>query len=223
MKAQLSGLIAKYDALALRERRLVALALLGGVLLIGGSVFVEPAYTRLQSAGRGVVEQRAQLAALQVQSEVLQAPGQDPEVRARAELAALKVQLNTLHERLSRVESTLVTPQRMTGLLENMLGRRSGLRVLSLRTLPVTPLLEKKESAGIVSGARGAAEGLYKHGVEIRLEGSYAELADYLQRLENSSQQLIWSSANLSAEKHPKLVLVLTVFTLSLDKTWLMI
>ncbi len=221
MKTSWSGLLAKYDALAQRERRLVALAVLGGVLMIAGSGFVEPAYTRLQRAERGIAEQRAQLAALQVQSAILQAPGQDPEVRARAELAALKVQLNALHQRLTRVESSLVTPQRMSGLLEDLLGRRSGLHLLSLRTLPVTPLLEKKDSAA--PGSKGPAEGLYKHGVEIRLEGSYAELTEYLLRLEKSSQRLIWSRASLAAEKHPKLVLTLMVYTLSLDRTWLTI
>ena len=40
-------------------------------------------------------------------------------------------------------QGALVPPQRVAGLLEDMIGRRSGLRLLSLRTLPVTPVLER--------------------------------------------------------------------------------
>jgi MSHA biogenesis protein MshJ len=221
MKAQWSALMAKFDALALRERRLIAVAVLGGVLLVGWAMFIDPAFSRIRMAQRGIVEQRAQLSELQAQTAILQSPAQDPDSRARAELAALKLQLNRLNERLSTMESSLVPPQRMTGLLEEILGRRSGLHLLSLHTVSVKPLLEKSEGAESASTAKKSADGLYKHGVEIKLEGSYSELADYLARLEKSPQKLLWSSASLSADKHPRLVLTLTVFTLSLDKTWL--
>lgn len=223
MKTHLPGLMAKYDALVLRERRLVALALLGGVLLVGWSMAIDPAFSRLRIAERGIAEQRAQLASLQTQTAILQSPDHDPDVRARAELAALKAQLSGLRERLSTVENALVPPQRMTGLLEEILGRRSGLHLLSLHTVSVKPVLEKNEGAESASPTKTVAGGLYKHGVEIKLEGSYAELADYLARLEKSPQKLLWSSATLSAEKHPRLVLTLTVFTLSLDKAWLIV
>ena len=86
----------------------------------------------------------------------------------------------------------------------------------------MTPELDKKEGAEAPAAAKPAA-GLYKHGVEIRLEGAYAELADYLVRLEKTPQKLLWSNLVLSADKHPKLVLTLTVYTLSLDRTWLIV
>ena len=43
MKASWLALAARYDALQLRERWLVAAAVLGGILLIGYSLFVDPA------------------------------------------------------------------------------------------------------------------------------------------------------------------------------------
>ena len=142
-----------------------------------------------------------------------------PENQARAELQGLQQELARLNERFVALESTLVPPQRIPALLEEMIGRRSGLRLVSLRTLPVKPVLEPKSGAG--APAAGAA--LYKHGVEIRLEGGYAELVAYLERLEKSPRKLLWNSVTLSAENHPRLVLTLTVFTLSLDRTWLVV
>jgi MSHA biogenesis protein MshJ len=229
MKESWRKLAARYDALLLRERWLIAAAVLGGIVLIGYSLFVEPALQRAQLAERSLTEQRAQLSALQAQSVALQSPEQDPDVAARAELASLKKQLGDLTARLSLLESSLVSPQRMTGLLEDMIGRKSGLRLLSLKTLPLSPLLEKKAGAE-ASGAEKSVEklintsaGLFKHGVEIRLEGNYQELVAYLERLEQAKLKLLWSNVALAAEQHPKLVLTLTVYTLSLDRAWLIV
>ena len=229
MKDQWLKLAARYDALQLRERWLVAAAVLGGIILIGYSLVIEPAVSRSRLAERSISEQGAQLSAIQAQIVALQSPEQDPDVAARAELASLRKQLGELAGRLAVMESSLVPPQRMPGLLEDMIGRKTGLRLLSLKTLPVAPLLDKKPGADETTTAKAAEKlatssaGLFKHGVEIKLEGSYQELSAYLERLEAAKLKLLWSSVSLSADKHPKLVLTLTVFTLSLDRAWLIV
>jgi MSHA biogenesis protein MshJ len=231
MKALWLQLAGRYDALQLRERRLVGVALLGGIVLIGYALFVEPAMRREQLAERGAAEYRTQLAAVQAQMAVLSSPSQNPDFAAQAELAKLNQQLAGLASRLQVMEGSLVPPQRMTALLEDMIGQRTGLRLLSLKTLPVAPLLDRKDDAGKPAATPPAQgdevsnprAGLFRHGVEIRLQGSYQELAAYLQRLEKSDLKLLWSSVALSAEKHPKLELTLTVYTLSLDRTWLIV
>lgn len=238
MKAAWLKLAARYDAFSLRERRMVAAAVLGGILLVATSLFIDPALKRLKIAERGIAEQRTQLTTLQAQTRALQSPGQNPDVAVRAELVAAKKKLAELGGRFAALENALVSPQRMPGLLEDLIGRQGGLRLLSLRTLPVAPVLDKKVAANAVSvDSAGKAvdklvasastpdisPGLFKHGVEIKLEGSYQELAAYLARLEKSPAKLLWSGVALSAEKHPKLVLTLTVYTLSLDHTWLIV
>ena len=228
MKAYWLKLAARYDALLERERWMVAAALLAGIVMIGFSVFVEPAMNRSRLAERSMADQRTQLASLQAQLLALQSPGQDPDVAARNDLDDLKKQLADLAGRFAALEGTLIPPQRMPGLLEDLIGRNSGLRLLSLRTLPVSPVLGDKAVAATATDAKpvnaaDASAGLFKHGVEIRLEGSYPELAAYLARLEKTPLKLLWSGVALSADKHPKLVLTLTVFTLSLDRTWLIV
>ena len=218
MKSFYLGLADKFDALALRERYLVAVALLGGVLLIGWTMIVDPALVRSRVAERAIANQRSQLAALAAQTQALQSPDKNPEALAGAELAELKKRLSALNARFAALEGELVPPERMAGLLEELLGRKRGLHLLGLRTLPAASVLEPK-AAGVEAGAAG----LYKHGVEISLEGGYAELTEYLAQLEKSPQKLLWSSVTLSAETYPKLVLTLTVYTLSLDRTWLIV
>ena len=242
MKARWAVLAARFDALQSRERYLVAFAVLAGIVLLGFSLLVEPAMKRGQLAERQAAEQGAQFAALQAQIKTLQDPGRDPDVQARAELSKLKEQLAASAEQLAAMESSLVPPQRMTALLEDMIGQVSGLQLLSLRTLPVAPLIgaqgtatsntgnaEPKEVANAAASDKAAAQpnvlagGLYQHGVEIRLEGSYQQLTVYLQSLEKSKTKLLWSRVSLAAEDHPRLVLTLTVYTISLDRAWLIV
>ncbi len=241
MKALFGRLAARFDALQVRERWLVAAAILGGIVLVGHSLFVAPAQTRASMADRSLSEQQAQLSALNAQILAMQSPNQDPNVAARAELDGLKKQLADQAARLALMESSLVPPHQMSGLLEDMIGRRTGLHLISLKTLPVAAALDKKAVAGGVESGNPvnasvptpapasaassvkASDGLFKHGVEITLEGSYQELSAYLERLEQATPKLLWSSVSLSAEKHPRLVLTLTVYSLSLERAWLIV
>lgn len=219
---------ARYDALGRRERGLIAAAWLGALVVIAYTGFIDPALKRAQSAERSAKEYQAQLASLRAQGSSVQSARQNPDAAAHAELSALKKQLADLSGRLVVMERSLIPPQRMAALLEDVIGHTS-LRLISLRTLPFTAVLGKagggEGSGAPLPGEKAAhpSSGLFRHGIEIRLEGSYQELANYLERLEASSSKLLWSSAALSAEQHPKLVLTLTVFTLSLDRTWLIV
>jgi MSHA biogenesis protein MshJ len=69
---------------------------------------------------------------------------------------------------------------------------------------------------------------VFKHGVEITVEGRYLDLLDYVSQLEQMPWHVLWSKAALNEEQNPAVTwpanrLKLTVYTLSLDKTWLSI
>lgn len=70
---------------------------------------------------------------------------------------------------------------------------------------------------------------LFKHEIEIVLQGNYLDLLAVVQEMEKSPWQLYWGKARLRtetdsdkrAEQRPISSLTLRVFTLSLDQTWL--
>lgn len=66
-----------------------------------------------------------------------------------------------------------------------------------------------------------AGEGIYQHGIEIRLAGSYGDLLKYVEDIERSPQRVMWHSLGLTVDKYPRNILVLRVYTLSLDRKWL--
>lgn len=88
-------------------------------------------------------------------------------------------------------------------------------------------------AASVASAASGAAAAgaasaptapkylLYRHGVELVLQGPYLDMIGYLDALEAAPGQLFWSKAELDAEQSPNGRLTLTLYTVSLDKKWI--
>lgn len=212
----------RYVALSRRERLLVALAVVLGPLMIGYSLFVDPQSARLKAMDNTLVAEGANLARLQAEAANLQQQlAIDPDAGRKADLAALNGERDRLDEQLRQFSSVLVRPEEMNRLLESILARHSGLRLLSLKTLApqsVLPVEEPKEGNAKVLER---SFDLYRHGVEIRLEGSYTQLQAYLSQLEKLQQKLLWGKLDYRVVDYPRAELTLTVYTLSPDRTWL--
>lgn len=76
-------------------------------------------------------------------------------------------------------------------------------------------------AAGSGTAAPAQAPLLYRHGVQLVVEGGYQDMVDYLQALEHMPTRLFWGGASLDAQKYPKARLTLTLYTLSLDQKWI--
>ena len=139
---------------------------------------------------------------------------------------------------LAGLKNVLVKPENMASMLEDILKRNGKLRLISLNTLPVSSLipaaseeiknpLEKIAAAApsttvIATSQSGTGTGdIYKHGVEIVVQGKYLDMMSYMVALEAMPWQLYWGRAKMHVETYPEATLSLTLFTLSLDKKWL--
>ncbi|PKO37635.1 MAG: hypothetical protein CVU33_12150 [Betaproteobacteria bacterium HGW-Betaproteobacteria-6] len=214
----------KYAALTRRERLLLAAALVFGPLLIGHALFVDPQWKRGKALQNTITTESASLATMQTQAAGLQRElGIDPDAGRKAELAALVTQRDQLDEQLRQLGSALVRPEEMNGLLERLLASNAGLRLISLKTLaPQSVLLRDKAQEKEADGKPVERSfDLYRHGVEIRLEGSYGQLQGYLAQLEKLPQRLLWGQLSYRVSEYPRAEMTLTVYTLSPDKTWL--
>ena len=206
---QTRALQRRFDARPRRERLIMTVALVAVAIMAVDSWWLGPAFQRWNAASQ---QQRASQA-LTARALVDQQQNRD---RLRAQDNAFKSETTQLRERLRArendmrdVERSLVGPERMLGLLEQLLARHGQLRVRAVQTLPRTELAE------------GGKTLLYRHGVELSVEGGYGDLVSYLEALESMPEQLLWGSLQLKVERHPKAVLTLRVYTLSLDRNWL--
>lgn len=228
-RAQWQKLGAQFDAKVQRERMLIAVAAVGGVILLGNSFLVEPALARARQLQRQSEQQTMEANGLMAQADGIRAQLQmDPDAGRKAEIGQLKVRLAEVESSLKALEDGFVPPGQMNGVLENLLAGNGRVRLISLKSLAPTNLAEPPKPKDQEKAAEPVVQvpsplGLYKHGVELRLEGSYGDLYAWLAQLESSQRKLLWGEVRFAVTEYPRAVMSLTVYTLSTDKAWLAI
>lgn len=221
MKASLVALAARFDALARRERMLLAAAVVAGILFPGYTMIIEPALTVATLDAKRSEQARIETANLNAQIGALkQRP--DPDAGNRKALEEVRAQLAAGDAKLRAMEATMVPPEKMRAFIESLLAQHRQVELVGFRTLPPTSLIESATSDK-TQAATAQGPNIYKHGVEIRIAGHYNDLLAYLAELERMPQRIIWNKVSLTVDQYPRSVLTVTVYTLSLDKQWLIV
>jgi MSHA biogenesis protein MshJ len=228
MKAWWSRLSARYAALARRERALTMGAALVLILGLGSLLLIEPAIKQRALLQNQIERQRADLNALQPQVAALQLRQHDPDAATRVQLEALRRQLSLAEGEFEQLQRALVSPQDMGRVLDGLLQGHRGLQLIGLRSVPVTSVTELMDpvKAAVPAPAqpRTADEPrdawLYRHGVEITVQGGYTDMLAYLNALERLPRRMYWGELKIDAQHWPASVMTVTVYTISLEKTW---
>ncbi|HEX6708454.1 MAG TPA: type II secretion system protein GspM [Albitalea sp.] len=209
----------RYQTLARRERGLVLAAVLVLLVGLGSLLFIEPALKQRALLQRQITQQRTDLAALQPQVAALQSRQRDPDAATRAQLEALRRQLSLAEGEFDQLQRALVSPQDMGRLLEGLLQSHRGLQLVGLRNVPVTSVADLLQPPAAASQPAKDAW-LYRHGVEITVQGSYADMQAYLDALEHLPRRVYWGELKIDAQKWPASRMTVTVYTISLERTW---
>lgn len=229
MKQQWQRLAAKMDARNQRERALIFVMVLVVVASLFNTLWIDPSLAGIKRARQEATSQQEQLHTLTSQIQVITSGGKpDPDAALRVQLAGLEQKLSQSKAALDEVQQNLVPPWRMARLLDDVLAQNRGLKLVSLKTLPVSGVLDLPASAPNSPQAEAgkdqpapAGPAIYKHGVEVSVSGSYAELTHYLDALEGLPWRMFWGRAEMRVEEYPRTTLTITLYTLSMDKTWL--
>jgi len=130
----------------------------------------------------------------------------------QAAIERLEKQIADVERALAARQETLIAPERLPALLRDIVGRSKGVELDSVRVLP----------GAAVRSAAGAT-GLYRHGVEIALKGSYFDLLRYLEELEKRGAALLWGAVELQVDDYPEVKLRIVIQTLSRNASLLAI
>jgi MSHA biogenesis protein MshJ len=235
MKSHWRKYSAQIDAMAQRERVLLFLALIAVVGFIMNAAFIDPQTTRIKMLSARMAQQQTEMQAFQLKIKSMEQQLAATDASNRARRDAVKTEIDAIDGNLKDLQHKLVPAQNMKAVLQDMLARDARVQLVSMRTLPVTSLVEKKNEKPNAPATPAKAEdgqgkeyknlsaegAVFKHGVQITVQGSYSELYDYLARLEKLPWRMFWLRASLNAESYPRVTLTITVYTLSLDKAWL--
>lgn len=221
MKQRLQLVGGRIDALSLRERAMLFAGAAAAIVFLLYALFLNPQLARQKALRAEIAQQQDNIAGIDREiGQQLQAYSQDPDAAARARLAAIASDTDQLAGRLRAMQNGLVAPERIAPLLGAILKSNGKLQLVSMKTLPVSPLSEAAAPADAAAAAAPIAL-LYRHGVQVSVRGNYLDMVDYMDALEAMPTQLFWGRAELAVEDYPNATLTLTLYTLSLDRKWI--
>lgn len=223
----------RFEALQARERLLIIVVAVVLIWAVAQLIYFSGAEKREKLLQSTSTELRQQIMVLEANEVVLRAQlAEDGLAALHARRDELKRQRMLLDTELQKQGLKLLDPVRMREVLRDLL-QGSGLRLMSLTRLPVEVAYTTEAEETTVAGGpppaatkvppltdkRGVT--LYRHAVQIELEGGYAEMVSYLERLEQSGWHLMWQSLDIETRDYPTARMRLTVYTLGLDEEWM--
>ena len=229
MKEQLQRLAARIDALTLRERVMLFAATAAVYVFLMHFIGLGPMFAKQDLLRNQIVQQQNNLEGIDNEiSEKVKAAQVDPDAPARERIAAVRAQTEALAVSLRAMQNGLVAPERMAPLVDSILRANGRLQLVSLRTLPVEPVLGAAKPQAVPAAATAEAQTvnkpdalLYRHGVEVTVRGNYLDMVEYMIALDAMPTRMFWGRAQLDVETYPTARLTLTLHTLSLDRQWM--
>ena len=214
------ALSAKYEALTLRERAILVLAIVAVMVLSWDTMLMEP--LRLKRTALEAELATATTFGLAARN----ADASDPRQLSITQAGELQRQLQAIDARLASTASGFVSSQRMIEVLHDVLDRQGRLALGSIRNLPVSSLiapLEREDGTAERAGGvpPAVARPPYVHAIELVIDGQYADILEYLAALEALPWKFRWTSLDLSTSGYPRNRVRIELSTLSLDSTWL--
>jgi MSHA biogenesis protein MshJ len=213
----------RYEAYSLRERALVALAILGAAIFLWDTMLMQP--LRNQRVAIDSELSTASASGFTAQS----ADVSDPRQMNLQRAGDLQTQLQSLDARIADTANGFVPSSRMIEVLNDMLDRQGRLELVSIRNLPVVSLVpppkaDEAAAAAVDPGAEGDAgpgEPPYIHSIEIVIDGQYGDILEYLEALEALPWRFRWNTLDLNTKGYPRNRVRIELSTLSLDSTWM--
>ncbi|WP_300424311.1 type II secretion system protein GspM [Thalassolituus sp.] len=204
---KVDNLLEKYRALNPRERKL---AVITGHILVAGVYLLfifGPMWNSSLTERRQANEIETNVLRMQAHLERLRnSPQLDPNEPVRDDIQKISAQKQTIDERIQGLTDTLVAPENMPEIFENMMTQDQRLKLISLKNIAGQNVAIDSEFSDV---------DLYRHGVEIRMQADYPSLLTYLRRLDSMNWKLYWQTLDYRIDEYPNGELLLEVFTLS--------
>ncbi len=230
----------RIDAATLRERVLVFGACALVIVALLNALLIEPALAKHRRLTLEISQRQSEIGKIQLEiKKVVLGRGAQPDKETLARLADIKRRMKDVEDKLAREQKNLVPPDQVGAMLGEILSRNRKLLLVEMKSLPAANLAPRPAAgqpvaaapaapaAAIAQTAQGSTAstpvGIFRHGVEITVTGSYLDLMSYLRDLEKLPRQLYWGQFDLTVVEHPQLRLKISVFTLSVDPAWLIV
>ncbi len=216
MKERWTQLLERIDALELRERALLFITVLFGFGMLWQQLLLGPMEMEQKQMLAQIDRLHQEVDKLDREYQaIIERANHDPDAENRVLLSRYQGRDAELEKRILDSVAGLIDPKQMARMVEQVLQGRRALTLVSMQSLPATPLLELADEE-MMEG-----EGIFRHGLRLQLEGDYLAALDYLKALEALPWSLKWDAVEVEMQEYPRALITITVYTLSLEEDWL--
>lgn len=221
IRQKLQQAMLQVDALSLRERGMVMLAAFMVMFLVWDWILMSDIGSRSKRVSAEINTVQARMQQLnQAIATSAQVRGTDPNVVLQNELLATRTRITKLDEVLSAGSGSVIPPSEMARVIEQVLRRQGRLKLVSAHSLPPRPMFDTPVTGTDPEDPNGIGT-VYRHGLELEVEGRYLDVLEYLRELESLDWQFFWETVALESNKYPSNRVRIRVYSLNLEEGWL--
>ena len=198
MKQQWQKLALRVDAMQLRERVFLFLAILICALALADTVWLSPAQLVNKQAKLRFAAQGTELQRLRDELKALAQPV-DASKAVRDQIAEANLRLDAINQDIQAVAPQAEGGPAIEQALVQFLRRQEGLTLIRTATLPQDAVSPKATTPTSANTAAPAV--LSRRGLELSVSGSYAELVRYVRTLENALPTIRWGNLQIKTTK----------------------
>ncbi len=206
-----------FDRRPERERQQLSVAVAAGLLTLWLLLLHQPVAMREAEARAASAAASADVDRLRQElASRVQAMASDPRSLQRAELARLEQEVQELAAQASAEGASALPPREVVALLRELLADRPELRLVRVESLAPEAVELDRPAAAEASRSK-----VYRHPVEIEIEGAYLPALHWLRALAALPFSLRWDELRYEVIAHPRARIVLRVHMLGREEEWI--
>jgi MSHA biogenesis protein MshJ len=218
MNDRLMKMIEKFNALAIRMRILFTLVAIMLVAMIVDSLWIAENFNQVEKLSAEIVQTENRI------NDLIRAQNELNNNVVKQRNHPLLKQLNQVEKQIEKSKLVLeektinlVKPESMSKVLGDIILRSKNLKLISLTKQAPQALFENGQS----EKSENPKVQIYRHLVELVLEGQYKDTQRFLSLIEDMPQKLNFESFEYEVKNYPQSKVKLVVSTLSLDRKWI--
>jgi len=192
------------------ERRLLVLGAVAVAWFVADTLLIGPSYAAFKEASTRYNKARTELSSKRAENQRVTNDIQAMTVQLKDEVDAVRRRVAAQKKDIESFQSGLVPAREMRQVLQGLLERTDGVRLVSMKTL------SPDETAKLTPGVQDVP-GMYRHGLDVKVTGGFNNLYEWLASIERLPRRLLWSGMRLELDEEQRLFLSVRVITLSPD------
>ena len=208
MHARVQQLIERIDALELRQRIMLLVAILALIFLLVDSLTIQPAIKQQQVQRQAITDWELKLDVLRERSGTLP---DHPNNTGSTRHADMQAQLDALNAQIEERIGGLLAPEQAVEVLKQVLEQEQGLSLIE-----VNAGNERLTDTDLSTADEVKDMGINRYQMQLQLEGSYLATLRYLRALEELPWKFFWEGLNYEVTEYPRARVTIDLYTLGL-------